>query len=57
MYGHKDKDNFSLMHASAEGNLLARELTILPPNELTPNIYRNQVKKIAKKEDWKYPRI
>lgn len=54
LYGHKDDDSFSLMRASAEGNLLARELTILPPNELTPITYRKKVKKIAKKEDWKY---
>jgi len=54
LYGHKDEDSFALMRASAEGNLLARELTILPPNELTPDTYRKQVKKIARKEGWKY---
>jgi len=54
LYGYKDKDSFALMRASAEGNLLARELTILPPNELTPDTYRKQVKKIARKEGWKY---
>ncbi|MEE8150745.1 MAG: leucyl aminopeptidase family protein, partial [Nitrosomonadaceae bacterium] len=54
LYGHKDADGFALLRAKAEGNLLTRELTVLPPNELTPYSYRNCVKKLAKHEGWKY---
>ncbi|SOD42248.1 M17 family metallopeptidase [Nitrosovibrio sp. Nv4] len=54
LHGYKDPDNFALLHAKAEGNLLTRELTILPPNELTPELYRKQIKKLAVSEGWKY---
>ena len=54
LYGHKDADDFALLRAKAEGNLLARELTVLPSNELTPYSYRKRVKKLAKDEGWKY---
>lgn len=54
LHGYKDADNFALTQAKAEGNLLARELTVLPPNELTPGLYRRHVKKLAASEGWKY---
>src|SRR5687768_14364894 len=47
LHGYEDADNFVLFHAKAEGNLLTRELTVLPPNELTPAFYRQYVKKLA----------
>jgi leucyl aminopeptidase len=49
-----DKKPFEALRAQAEGNLLCRELTILPPNELTPLIYRERVKKLAKENGWKH---
>ncbi|SHL12325.1 leucyl aminopeptidase [Nitrosospira sp. Nsp11] len=54
VHGYKEPDNFALLAAKAEGNLLTRELTILPPNELTPEFYRKHVKKLAATEGWKY---
>lgn len=54
LYGYKDAENFTLQRALAEGNLLARGLTILPANELTPKTYRQQIKKLAENEGWKY---
>lgn len=54
LYGYKDADNFTLQRALAEGNLLARGLTALPANELTPKTYRQQIKKLAENEGWKY---
>lgn len=54
LYGYKDTDNFTLQRALAEGNLLARGLTALPANELTPKTYRQQIKKLAENEGWKY---
>ncbi|HET7395261.1 MAG TPA: leucyl aminopeptidase family protein [Gammaproteobacteria bacterium] len=40
--------------AAAEGNALARWLTLQPANHLTPVIYRNHVVKLAKREGWKF---
>ncbi|MCB1936045.1 MAG: leucyl aminopeptidase family protein [Nitrosomonas sp.] len=54
LYGYKDEGNFTLQRALAEGNLLARGLTVLPPNELTPETYREQIKKLSKNEGWAY---
>ncbi|SCX42217.1 leucyl aminopeptidase family protein [Nitrosospira sp. Nsp1] len=54
VHGHKEADSFALLAAKAEGNLVTRELTILPPNELTPELYRRHVKKLAGTEGWKY---
>ncbi|MGH8754190.1 MAG: M17 family metallopeptidase [Burkholderiales bacterium] len=47
LYGCQAKDNFNALLAQAEGNLLCRELTVLPPNELTPGLYRQRIRKIA----------
>ena len=54
LYGYKDEQNFALQRALAEGNLLARGLTVLPANELTPKTYRQQIRKLADNEGWKY---
>ncbi len=54
LFGHSDPDNFAPERACAEGNLLARGLTVLPPNELTPKTYREQIKKLANSEGWEY---
>jgi leucyl aminopeptidase len=54
VHGYKEVDNFALLAAKAEGNLLTRELTILPPNELTPELYRRHLTKLAATEGWKY---
>ncbi len=54
LHGHKEADGFALLRAKAEGNLLTRELTVLPPNELTPGAYRKRVKKLAASEGWKH---
>ncbi len=54
LHGYKDAENFTLQRAIAEGNLLARGLTVLPANELTPKTYRQQIKKLAENEGWKY---
>ncbi|HET9122471.1 MAG TPA: leucyl aminopeptidase family protein [Acidiferrobacteraceae bacterium] len=38
--------------AEARGNHLARYLTALPPNRLTPGTYRRQVQQIARSHGW-----
>lgn len=45
---------FDALKAQAAGNLLCRELTVLPPNELTPGAYRQRVKRLAQANGWKY---
>jgi len=48
------KKIFASLKAQAEGNLLCRELTVLPPNELTPGMYRERIKKLAQKHGWQH---
>jgi leucyl aminopeptidase len=52
LYGFADKKIFDALKAQAAGNLLCRELTVLPPNELTPGAYRQRVKKLAQENNW-----
>ncbi|MFH0935191.1 MAG: leucyl aminopeptidase family protein [Pseudomonadota bacterium] len=54
VYGCSDKKPFDAFKAQAAGNLLCRELTVLPPNELTPGAYRLRVKKLAQANGWKF---
>lgn len=53
VYGDASRDKQVSACATAEGNSLARELTMLPPNELTPTHYRARVKKLARSHGWK----
>ena len=48
------KKAFDALKAQAAGNLLCRELTVLPPNELTPGAYRQHIKKLATANGWKH---
>ncbi len=52
LFGFADKNFFASLKAQAEGNLLCRELTVLPPNELTPGLYRGRIKKLAQQHGW-----
>ncbi|OGT13837.1 MAG: peptidase M17, partial [Gallionellales bacterium RIFCSPLOWO2_12_FULL_59_22] len=53
LYGFADRKIFAPLKAQAAGNLLCRELTILPPNELTPALYHGRIKKLAQQQGWK----
>lgn len=44
--------DFAGTAALARANLLARELTALPPNELTPATYRKRIRALAKEAGW-----
>jgi leucyl aminopeptidase len=48
LYGLRENDGFDDLLAQVEANTLARELTLLPPNELTPASYRERVKALAR---------
>lgn len=51
--GKENELDFSRTLAAAEGNALARWLTLLPANHLTPTQYRGYVAQLAKREGWK----
>ena len=54
LFGLVDRETFAPLKAQAEGNLLCRALTVLPPNELTPAWYRARVGKLAQQYGWKH---
>ncbi len=45
-------EDFSDVAAQASANLLARQLTALPPNTLTPAHYREKIRTLAKQRGW-----
>lgn len=49
-----NKIDFAPALAAAEGNALARWLTLLPANKLTPTQYRAYVESLARSEGWKF---
>lgn len=52
LHGWESADEFAEARALANGNSLARELTMLPPNELTPMLYRKRIEKLAEQYGW-----
>jgi leucyl aminopeptidase len=54
LHGHAAANAFADRRAAAAGNLLARELTVLPPNELTPASYRKRVRELARARGWRH---
>ncbi|PLW81262.1 peptidase M17 [Kineobactrum sediminis] len=52
-FGNFEKARFGYAEATAEGNNLARWLTHLPGNYLTPGIYRDFAESLACKEEWR----
>jgi leucyl aminopeptidase len=53
VYGIRKSHGFKRTFAEAEGNALARSLSMLPSNKLTPSIYLRRVKELAKDNKWK----
>jgi leucyl aminopeptidase len=54
IHGFKAAHDYGYVNARVAGNTLCRSLTMLPPNELTPTIYRDKVKKLAKENGWEH---
>ncbi len=52
LYGCDAPDGLAQLRAVATGNVLCRELTVLPPNELTPGAYRQRLRKLARAQGW-----
>ena len=53
LYGLKTSHGFKRTIAEAEGNELARRLSILPSNKLTPTEYLKEARSLAKANNWK----
>jgi len=55
LYGAENKNqgkNYADIAALAQANLLARQLTVMPANELTPAHYREKIRVLAKTQGW-----
>ena len=52
MYGYQAEHDYAYVNARVTGNALCRQLTVTPPNELTPTIYREKVFALAKQYGW-----
>ena len=52
IHGYMVEHGYGNVNARVAGNTLCRSLTMLPPNELTPTIYREKVKGLAKQYGW-----
>ncbi|MBK6402585.1 MAG: leucyl aminopeptidase family protein [Rhodocyclaceae bacterium] len=50
---HVEDADFKAVAALAEANVLARELTALPPNELPPAAYRRRIRALARDKGWR----
>ena len=54
IYGYKAEHDYGYVNARVEGNAFCRQLTMTPPNDLTPSIYRKKVSELAKTHGWKH---
>ncbi|HEY8354941.1 MAG TPA: leucyl aminopeptidase family protein [Methylophilaceae bacterium] len=45
-------EDAAALQALVAGNTLCRTLTMLPPNELTPRVYRDRISDLAKRYGW-----
>ena len=52
IYGFKATHDYADVNARVAGNTLCRQLTMTPPNELTPTIYREKIISLAKQHGW-----
>lgn len=52
IHGYAANHDYSYVNARVAGNTLCRQLTMAPPNELTPTIYREHIRKLARVHGW-----
>lgn len=53
LHGTADSPRYTRTRAEAEGNALARRLTVLPSNYLTPTDYLKEARALARRMGWK----
>ncbi|CAN6133185.1 PepB Leucyl aminopeptidase [Methylophilaceae bacterium] len=54
LYGYQATHNYDYVNARVAGNALCRQLTVTPPNELTPRLYRQKIALLAKEMGWSH---
>lgn len=54
IYGYQAAHDYGRVNARVAGNALCRSLTMLPPNELTPVLYRERLQDLSKVHGWQY---
>jgi leucyl aminopeptidase len=54
IHGYAATHDYNQVNARVAGNTLCRQLTITPPNELTPTIYREKLAALAKENGWQH---
>jgi leucyl aminopeptidase len=54
IYGFKANHDYDYVNARVAGNNLCRQLSITPPNELTPTLYREKIATLAKEHGWQH---
>lgn len=52
IYGYQANHDYKDINARVAGNILCRQLTMTPPNELTPTLYCKKIFKLAKEHNW-----
>ncbi len=54
IFGYQAAHDYGLIDARVAGNILCRQLTTTPPNDLTPAIYREKIRTLAKESGWRH---
>lgn len=54
IFGYQANHNYEYVNARVAGNMLCRQLTVSPPNELTPMIYREKITNLAQQHGWQH---
>ena len=54
IYGYQAAHDYGYVNVRVSANTLCRSLTMLPPNELTPTIYRKKIADLAKQHGWQH---
>lgn len=54
IHGYKADHDYGYVNARVAGNALCRQLTVTPPNELTPTLYRKKIAALAKDMAWQH---
>jgi leucyl aminopeptidase len=54
IHGYQAAHDYGYVNARVAGNALCRQLTITPPNALTPTIYREKIADLAKTHHWEH---
>jgi len=54
IYGYQAAHDYAYVQARVAGNALCRQLTMTPPNALTPTIYREKLAALAREHGWQH---